>query len=65
MLHNYLSYDEKYKYLNEINKFYKYDSNIIKHYMKEKIKIFEDGVNNKKTKLTNNEIKSLFDLSKK
>ena len=61
----YLSNEEKFKYLNKINKFYKYDSDIINQFMNKNIKIFENGSNNKKQKLTNNEIESLFILSKK
>jgi len=64
MTKNYLSYKEKYEYINKINKFYKYDSTIINQFMDEKNKIFEDG-NNKKQKLTNSEIKSLLILAKK
>lgn len=65
MKNTYLSNEEKYKYLNKINKFYKYDSDIIKFFMNKNIKIFEDGSNNKKQKLTKSEIESLFILSKK
>lgn len=65
MKNNYLSQEEKYEYLQKINKFYNYDSTIINSLMDKNIKIFEDGSNNKKQKLTNNEIKSLFILAKK
>ena len=33
-------YEEKYKYLNKINKFYKYDSDIINKFMNKNVKIF-------------------------
>ena len=62
---NYLSQEEKYEYLQKINKFYNYDSTIINSLMDKNIKIFEYGSNNKKQKLTNNEIESLFILAKK
>jgi phosphorylcholine metabolism protein LicD len=60
----YLSHDEKYEYLNEINKFYKYNSDVINFMMDQKVKIVRYNTEKKK-KLTENEVKSLFDLGKK
>jgi phosphorylcholine metabolism protein LicD len=64
MNNTYLTDDEKFKYLNEINKFYKYNSKIIDTMMNKKIKILKNTII-KKCILTNNEKKSLFELSKK
>lgn len=39
MIDKYLSHEEKYEYLNEINKFYKYNSDVMNFMMGEKVKI--------------------------